>query len=155
MVTERLHITSDDGKEFTPEIRYDVVAYKKYVILEPFNIPAFKLQWFSEWENRRKCTIVDVNAPRWYIKLAALCDAIDQGGLYEDLLPDKLPLPGNTNRRAEVEKFIVNLAGKNYRSAYITARETMYQTLLDAGLYCSSTELVIRQTLDYLNSLHV
>lgn len=156
MVTERLNIRlgekGGEKQSITVEINYNIVPYKNNVVMKALNVPDDRIQWFAEWKKADRCTVLDVNAPRWYIRLVSLCNAICEGGERKSLLGHQLSPIGTADRRIEVEGFITDIAG-NYRDAYIAARKSMYQTLLDIGLYSSSTKDITRDALEYLEAL--
>lgn len=154
MVTERLHLTLG-GNQHELDVRYTIVSYKQYTILRPFNIPDDAIMWFTDWKRKEQCSVFDKDAPKWYIKLAALCDTIDLGGQHECFVRayTKLPPYGDPSRRTQVEKFIVGISG-DHRNDYINARWKMYRTLLDTGLYSKIEEgKMIEQAFDYFDEL--
>ena len=152
MKTERFSCPIN-GTDCLLEVRYDKMPYRAHILVRQFHISVFQAQWFAVWDKTRRCTVVDVNAPRWYVRLAALCDAVDKQSLYADLLDRELPPQGDAGRRLAVEQFLLGVAGRNYRAGYTAARRVLYDGLLRTGMYDPDEEASMRIVADWFRSV--
>lgn len=135
MITRKLSLDiNGESKEI--EIRFNLRDWANDEHAQYYGIK--QTQWFTHYEPSENCTLVDFYASTWYIELACIFKQIYLLGEYKELIPD-LSEDGD-ERRAQVERFIISIAGP-HREEYIRARHAMYNEILSCHA-CATRERI-------------